>query len=560
MERKGSGLFRWAFLCLVASSALAQTPAPLTAPNIPVGLAGSVLAIARQPDGGLILGGRFTMVDGVPRRNLARLTPAGTLDMDWNPSADDEVAALAVGASGEVYAGGSFSTVDGQPRNLVAKLSGKGRGAVDAEWNPGFVDTEYSLGFKVSSLSLDANGALFVGGDFHLIGGQVRNYIAKLSANGRGAVDATWNASLSAPVKALAIDSNGDVYAAFAGVDFWALLVGKYSGKGTGASMSDWKPSITGTAKSLVIGPDGALYATGRFIISRDDQRAVIRFPRGGGGAITTGWNLHVGAAALAFDGAGSLYVGYTDGDAGGIAKVSTTGETANVDWRVETDRPVQALGLTVGSQLYAGGAFEAAGGRFVVSLARLATADGKVTATVGVEAPGEVTAIARQPNGGTIVGGRFLMAGAFARRNLMRIAPDGALDLEWNPSFDRPVQALAVDPDKPGVRSGPTAVRRAGTASGKVRGHRRRCDGPALESDRRRRPGVCAGGRCARQRLRQRRILSNRGRDAIRPGQALGARCHPRPLLDSRRGHQRESDGHRLRRRHPCRHGDPLG
>ena len=46
---------------------------------------GYVGAVALQEDGKIIIGGSFTAVNEVPRVNLARLNPNGSVDLTWNP-------------------------------------------------------------------------------------------------------------------------------------------------------------------------------------------------------------------------------------------------------------------------------------------------------------------------------------------------------------------------------------------------------------------------------------------------------------------------------------------
>src|SRR5262249_25338197 len=57
---------------------------------------GVVLAIAPQDDGKLVIGGSFSLVNGVTRHNLARLNPDGSLDLTWNSPANDAVRQLAI--------------------------------------------------------------------------------------------------------------------------------------------------------------------------------------------------------------------------------------------------------------------------------------------------------------------------------------------------------------------------------------------------------------------------------------------------------------------------------
>src|SRR5205807_2423754 len=99
------------------------------------------------------------------------------------------------------------SSIGGQARNYIAKLATTGTGAADATWDPNansFVD------------ALALSGAdLYAGGDFNgasSIGGQARNRIAKLATTGSGAADASWDPSANDDVLALAV-SGSDVYA-----------------------------------------------------------------------------------------------------------------------------------------------------------------------------------------------------------------------------------------------------------------------------------------------------------------------------------------------------------
>lgn len=401
--------------------------------------------MVRQPDGGLIVGGRFTMIDGIARSNLARLTPSGALDTTWNPSLDGEVFALAVNADGDVYVGGAFTEVNGQRHDLVAKLSGKGNGAVDTDWDPGFADarTQDWQDYRANALALDSRGSLFIGGEFLSAGGQRHENLVKVSANGRGTVDANWNPQVS-DVVALAIDRNGAVYVATDGLGMFALLIRKFSGTGSGTPAADWTPTISGSATSLAVGPDGALYAAGRFSLHADHW-PLVKFPASGRGAIASNWNPAVSYAdTLAFDGSGALYVS----GAKKIAKLSAASGNVDVAWSVSTSGKVHVLTSMDNGSLYAGGEFDDAAGQEASSIARLAVSDGASSPTAGAQVAGEVTAIARQANGGLIVGGRFFKSGAATRRNLLRVAADGTLDRDWNPSFDSAVQALAVDGD----------------------------------------------------------------------------------------------------------------
>ena len=77
-----------------------------------------------QPDGTLLVGGRFDTVAGVARRNLVRLTRAGGVDVLFLPlGADARVRASFSQPDGKVVVGGDFAAIAGVARSGVARLT-----------------------------------------------------------------------------------------------------------------------------------------------------------------------------------------------------------------------------------------------------------------------------------------------------------------------------------------------------------------------------------------------------------------------------------------------------
>jgi len=443
---------RWLLRCFagaLASSggiAAADAAMPLPVPDLALGIAGHINAIARQPDGGIILGGQFTSIDGVPRRNLARLRPDGALDMDWNPSADDGVAVVAVDAAGDIYVGGPYlKSIDDQPRHRLAKLSSSGR--VNVEWNGGDKVSDITL------LALNAQGDVFVAGSFDLgpSGSTAYRYIAKFSGSGSGSIDSNWTPPVNDNVRAMLADGNGAIYAAVSGRDQGCCLY-KLWDSGNGAELAGSRPALGGTPSSLAMGADGALYAAGGFVLPSGETRYLLRFAPGGKGEIDSSWKppYQQSVDALAVDASGALYahLGAGAGRDSSLVKLLRMADgSAGTQWEVPS-RAAHALTVTDGS-VYIGGDFdrpwEAPPER--LTLARVSTADGTPRQTVDALAPATVNAIAFQANGGVIVGGDFRRAGSVTRNHLLRLKPDGSLDPDWNPAVALTgVNAVAVD------------------------------------------------------------------------------------------------------------------
>ncbi|HEU0008861.1 MAG TPA: Calx-beta domain-containing protein [Verrucomicrobiae bacterium] len=94
--------------------------------NTGSGANADIRAIAVQPDGRIIVAGNFTNFNGVTRMRVARLEASGALDSVFDPGrgADNTVYSVALEPDGKVVIGGAFMMVNGFLRNGVARLNG----------------------------------------------------------------------------------------------------------------------------------------------------------------------------------------------------------------------------------------------------------------------------------------------------------------------------------------------------------------------------------------------------------------------------------------------------
>jgi uncharacterized delta-60 repeat protein len=91
------------------------------------GTGSSIYALKVQPDGAIVVAGWFPVGGGLPSGAVARLNPDGGLDSSFGAGSvptDRFVAALALTPDGNVLAGGTFGVIDGLPRPHVARLFG----------------------------------------------------------------------------------------------------------------------------------------------------------------------------------------------------------------------------------------------------------------------------------------------------------------------------------------------------------------------------------------------------------------------------------------------------
>jgi uncharacterized delta-60 repeat protein len=116
-----------------------------------VGGFGHVGLMVVQSDGKVLIGGLFTTINGTNRNNIARLNANGSLDSSFNPGtgADGWVHSIALQSDGKVIIGGDFTIVNGVARPRVARLYGDSAPSLNIARSNAFV----SVSWPVSGLS-----------------------------------------------------------------------------------------------------------------------------------------------------------------------------------------------------------------------------------------------------------------------------------------------------------------------------------------------------------------------------------------------------------------------
>jgi uncharacterized delta-60 repeat protein len=137
-------------------------------------------SIAIQADGKILIAGGFSAVNGVNRRFLARLNSDGTLDNSLNVTFGApllSVSRVVLQPDGKILIGGDFSSVNGAPVANFARLN-----------SDGTVDSSFQIGNganrPVSSILLNDDGTIFVGGNFSIFNGQSKTSLVKLDSSG----------------------------------------------------------------------------------------------------------------------------------------------------------------------------------------------------------------------------------------------------------------------------------------------------------------------------------------------------------------------------------------
>jgi len=168
----------------------------------------SIATMALQRDGKYLLGGHFCDVSGVSRYNIARLTENGRLDLVFQNGMDGlgrpcvpegicSAIAIAVQDDGQVLVVGEFAIVNGVSRNRIARLNHDG--SLDTSFQDGLAGANE----RVTSIALQRDGKVMIGGWFTTVNGVERGRVARLNVD--GTLDENFLNGLSG--------ANSDVYA-----------------------------------------------------------------------------------------------------------------------------------------------------------------------------------------------------------------------------------------------------------------------------------------------------------------------------------------------------------
>lgn len=187
------------------------------------GLNGIPRSLAVQSDGTILVGGEFTSANGISRTAIARLHSDGSLDTGFNLATSGNTywdEAITIQPDGRILLGGSFTRVGGQNRNRIGRLNANG--SLDATFAPpgGASDV-------VHQMLLTPTNKILVVGAFTSVNGVARNRLARLNAD--GTLDPAFDPGTGA---------NNAIWAAAARSDGRIILSGAFTTMGAAALAS----------------------------------------------------------------------------------------------------------------------------------------------------------------------------------------------------------------------------------------------------------------------------------------------------------------------------------
>lgn len=211
----------------------------------------SVFALAVDEDA-VYLGGWFKSMGMVWRHNLAAFDLATGEVTAWNPNPDGAIIYALAASEGRVYVGGHFTEIGGQPRSAIAAVDTVTGAPLG--WNPDANEIVKALALR--------DGVIYAGGSFTSIGGQPRRYLAALDAS-TGAATA-WNPAPNDWVEALAVRDTTVYAGGWFGRMGGAPRLGAAAVGATGGEVLPWHADTDGLVKAIACGAN-AVYVGGLF-------------------------------------------------------------------------------------------------------------------------------------------------------------------------------------------------------------------------------------------------------------------------------------------------------
>jgi uncharacterized delta-60 repeat protein len=409
------------------------------------GFDNNVYAIAVQTDDKIIVGGIFTTYSDsnsgiVSRKGVARLNPDGTLDSAFNPNVGGpsvvSINAISIQADGKILLGGWFTTINGQSRNNLVRLNSDG--SIDNTFTN---DTGASS--AVSTLAVQSDGEILVGGPFIFINGTYAPYLARLTP--AGALDTGFSTPQFVEITcSIALQGDGRIL-----VSEGRNIVRLNS---NGTRDTTWNVTGDGSLAAIAVGADGrALIGGGFTSVNGAARNAIARINVDG--TVDTTFNPILRSAGTVYGstllpGGKLLVVGSFDrvnGTPLPVSDLARFNADGTLDLSFNAGLPANAgVGAMV---LQPDGHIVLAGTFFSpVKLTRI-TADGALDPGFpNGGAPNDtVNCLANAYGGRIVIGGDFTKIGTVARNHIARLNADGSLDGSFNPGVGPNDSVLSV-------------------------------------------------------------------------------------------------------------------
>jgi uncharacterized delta-60 repeat protein len=349
------------------------------------------------------------------------LAAPGNLEPGFNPRLNAGVSSIALQSDGLILIGGGFTEVRGVTRNHVARLAISG--ALDPRFNPDVNGT-------VRSIAVQGDGKILIGGGFTTVGGVTRNRIARLNAN--GTLDAGFNPNVDEQVTAIVVQADGRILIG----GFFTTVGGVTRNRiaridANGTLDNDFNPDLDGFVQCIAVQENGKILVGGGFsTVGGVARNNLARLNGDASGTLDSNFNRSVDGSvfSIALQADQKILIGGFFYLVGGVARNGIARLNADAAGTLDpafdpnVNSGVATIAVQADGKILLGGEyFSSVGGVTRNCIARV-NANGTLDTGFGPNVISSLASLALQKNGGVLIGGNFSTVGGVARVGIARL------------------------------------------------------------------------------------------------------------------------------------------
>jgi uncharacterized delta-60 repeat protein len=404
------------------------------------GFTGSIYSFVVQNDGKILAGGDFYYYKGVSANKIIRLNADGTRDTSFNIGTgfNNTVISIAIQPDGKILVGGFFTTYKGATENYIIRLNADG--SKDTTFNLGT-----GLSAYVNSIAIQTDGKILVGGNFTSYNGVSEYRIIRLNTDGTKDASFISGIGFNSFIRSIAVQADGKIlvggnFTSYKGVAQSKII--RLNTDGSKDTSFNIGTGFDATVISIVAQADGKILVGGFFTTYKGiTENRIIRLNTNGNKdtSFTTGVGFNNEVLSIAVQNDGKILLG------GGFS--SYNGVTENRIIRLNTDgtkdtsfsagigfsHSVLSIALQNDGKILIGGDFIVYNGVAENKMTRL-NADGTkdISFSTGTGFNGYVNAIAEQTDGKILIGGSFNSFKRMTEKGIIRLNADGTKDVSF--------------------------------------------------------------------------------------------------------------------------------
>ncbi|KAF2339127.1 T9SS sorting signal type C domain-containing protein [Flavobacterium tistrianum] len=433
--------------------------------NTGTGFNGKIYASYLQPDGKVILGGNFTMYNGINAGRLIRLNPDGSYDSTFNTTIGATtgiVYDIAMQSDGKIIIVGSFTKYANSTVNRVARL-----------FPNGILDTSFLTGsgsaLNITHAKITDDEKIILTGNFITFNGVSANRIVRLNSN--GSFDSAFNCGtgFNDDVNAIVVQPDKKIILGGNFTTFNDIVANRLIRLNTDGTKDESFQTGSGFSKegvqTLKMDSYGNLMVGGSFTGFYNNSEVNRLVFLNADGTLKSDFDIGSGPASasvlcLEFDEEDSWFIGgsfsvFNGQNQGRLAKINSDGEhdIGYLSSGIGFDNSVLSILPLLNQKIIVGGNFNKFNGIAVSKLTCLLE-DGSIDASFNSGKSGAnnvVKTAILQADGKVIIGGNFTKYNDVIGNRIVRIFSNGEIDNSFNigEGFNGQVYRLAIQPDQ---------------------------------------------------------------------------------------------------------------